>query len=274
MKMPDGADIPLMNASCPLSAPTLPYPRPSPAFFRRNARCATKSARLPRSVASMARHSYNFFVLHIAERAMSEPVSNEQLLQLFHRAAKQMMRSHHHGASADKHAQHERHMHDRDRHVRRQLLASDQASHAQGHILFILDERGDLSQQQLLDLLHIRSASLSELLFKLEKNDLILRQRDEQDKRNFRLSLTESGRAVLDGHRQHRQETAARLFSALNQTERASLAALLTHLLTLWEAEETRRGNTPPDNLNTRQPGKTPAPSDTPPAPPAISARQ
>lgn len=172
---------------------------------------------------------------------MPDSVSDEQLLQLFHRASKWMARSHHHhGEAADgQHGHH--HGQDRDSHIRHQLLVDGQARHAQGRILFILNEHEGLSQRELLDMLHIRSASLSELLFKLERNGLILRQRDEQDKRNFRLTLTESGRATLDEHRQHRQATATRLFSALDETEREALATLLTRLLDLWEVEEMPR---------------------------------
>ncbi|MDR2164153.1 MAG: MarR family transcriptional regulator [Zoogloeaceae bacterium] len=169
---------------------------------------------------------------------MSEPVSDEQLLWLFHRASKWMTRGHHHGDSARKHAR-DRHGETRDGHVRHQLLADGQARHAQGRILFILSEQEGLSQRELLDMLHVRSATLSELLFKLESNRLILRQRDERDRRNYRLFLTESGRATLEEHRQRRQETATRLFAALDATERASLSALLTRLLALWETGTT-----------------------------------
>jgi DNA-binding MarR family transcriptional regulator len=169
---------------------------------------------------------------------MPEAVSDEQLLQLFHRASKWMMRGHHRGNATDHHT-HGQHEEDRDGHIRRHLLANGQARHAQGRILFILSEREGLSQRELLDMLHVRSATLSELLFKLENNRLILRQRDEKDKRNYRLFLTESGRATLEEHRQRRQETATRLFSALDETERASLAALLTRLLALWAPEAT-----------------------------------
>jgi DNA-binding MarR family transcriptional regulator len=116
-----------------------------------------------------------------------------------------------------------------------------QARHAQGRILSILIEREGMSQRELLDMLRIRSATLSELLYKLKENDLVFRQRDEKDKRNFLLYLTESGRAMVDEHRQHQQATAARLFSVLNKTERASLATLLTRLLTLWETQEAKQ---------------------------------
>jgi DNA-binding MarR family transcriptional regulator len=167
---------------------------------------------------------------------MSEPVSDEQLLWLFHRASKWMTRSHHRGDSAHSPGDGQREE-GRDGHVRRQLLADGQARHAQGRILFILSEREGLSQRELLDMLHVRSATLSELLFKLERDRMILRLRNEKDKRNYRLFLTESGRAALEEHRRRRQETANRFFAALDTTERATLAALLTRLLSLWETE-------------------------------------
>ncbi|MDR3352786.1 MAG: MarR family transcriptional regulator [Zoogloeaceae bacterium] len=160
---------------------------------------------------------------------MSEPISDEQLLQLFHRVVKLMMRGHHHAQG--------RHDEDRDGHVRRQLLMDGQARHAQGRILFIVSEQEGLSQRELLDMLHVRSATLSELLFKLERDQMIQRRRDEKDKRSYRLFLTESGRAALEAHRQRHQATAARLFAALDETERAALAALLARLLVLWETE-------------------------------------
>ena len=118
----------------------------------------------------------------------------------------------------------------------------DPARHAQGHILSILDASGCLGQRELLERLHIRSASLSELLFKLEKNGDVIRRRSEKDKRNFILHLTEQGCMKVAEHHRHRQQSAERLFSILSDAERESLAILLTRLLDAWEAGELRRG--------------------------------
>jgi DNA-binding MarR family transcriptional regulator len=147
-----------------------------------------------------------------------QPGSDEHLLHLFHRVAKWMVRGHLRG------------------HFQR-----DPVRHAQGHILSILGERERISQRELLGLLRIRSASLSELLIKLEKNGAIVRRRSEKDKRNFLLELTELGRVELVEYHRRRQEKAGHLFSALSETERESLSALLVRLLDTWEAEETRQ---------------------------------
>jgi DNA-binding MarR family transcriptional regulator len=157
---------------------------------------------------------------------MSEPVSNEQLLLLFHRAAKWMFRGHHHG-----HRHHD--------------SAEGYARHAQGRVLSILAERESMSQRELLDRLHVRSASLSELLIKLEKHGHIARQRDEKDKRGFLLRLIDSGRAALTEHRRQHMESAAHLFSVLNETERETLFVLFNRLLAAWEADEAALKNKP-----------------------------
>ncbi|MDR0439708.1 MAG: MarR family transcriptional regulator [Candidatus Accumulibacter sp.] len=147
----------------------------------------------------------------------SKTCSNEQLLHLFRRAAKWMAR----GYAPD--PAHGRFHHDR-------------ARHAQGHVLSILDASGHISQRELLERLHVRSASLSELLSKLEKNGDIVRRRSEKDKRNFILHLLEQGRMKVAEHHRHRQQSAERLFSVLDDAERESLARLLSRLLDAWEA--------------------------------------
>ncbi|MDR2452050.1 MAG: MarR family transcriptional regulator [Candidatus Accumulibacter sp.] len=157
----------------------------------------------------------------MAETRKPEPCSDEQLLHLFRRAAKWLVRGHHHHGAE---------------------------GHAQGHVLAILGESESVSQRELLELLHVRSASLSELLIKLERNGSIVRQRSEKDRRNFLLRLTERGRAELAEHHWRRRQNAAHLFSALSDEERESLGTLLTRLVDAWETRERLReedGGTP-----------------------------
>jgi DNA-binding MarR family transcriptional regulator len=157
----------------------------------------------------------------MAETRKPESGDDEQLLPLFRRAAKWLVRGH-------------RHLHRGHRHLHF-------GHHAQGHVLAILGESENISQRELLELLHVRSASLSELLIKLEKKGAIVRRRSEKDRRNFLLQLTEQGRAELAEHRRIRQQSAGQLFSVLSDEERETLAALLTRLVDAWEAEEKQR---------------------------------
>lgn len=100
-------------------------------------------------------------------------------------------------------------------------------------MLRLLAERGDMDQADLVCLLELRSASVSELLGKLEAQGLVTRRRSEEDRRGLTISLTEAGRAQLPA--EPGQDAA---FSALTEDERAELKTLLQKLLDSWEAEE------------------------------------
>lgn len=100
-------------------------------------------------------------------------------------------------------------------------------------MLRLLAGRGDMSQADLVCLLELRSASVSELLGKLEAQGLVTRRRSEEDRRGLTISLTEAGRAQAPSDLG--QDAA---FSALAEDERAMLKALLHKLLDSWEAEE------------------------------------
>lgn len=97
-------------------------------------------------------------------------------------------------------------------------------------MLRLLAERGDMSQSDFVYLLELRSASVSELLGKLEAQGLVTRRRSETDRRGVTISLTDAGRAALPSPA---EPDAA--FSALTDAERAELKALLQKLLDSWE---------------------------------------
>lgn len=97
-------------------------------------------------------------------------------------------------------------------------------------VLRLLAERGDMSQSDFVYLLELRSASVSELLGKLEAQGLVTRRRSETDRRGVTISLTDAGRAALPAPA---DPNAA--FSALTDEERTQLQTLLQKLLTSWE---------------------------------------
>ncbi len=97
-------------------------------------------------------------------------------------------------------------------------------------VLRLLAERGDMSQSDFVYLLELRSASVSELLGKLEAQGLVTRRRSETDRRGVTISLTDAGRTALPAPA---DPDAA--FSALTDEERTQLQTLLQKLLTSWE---------------------------------------
>lgn len=97
-------------------------------------------------------------------------------------------------------------------------------------MLRLLAERGDMSQSDFVYLLELRSASVSELLGKLEAQGLVTRRRSETDRRGVTISLTDAGRTALPAPA---DPDAA--FSALTDEERTQLQTMLQKLLSSWE---------------------------------------
>ena len=149
------------------------------------------------------------------EDTMNEPITSqnqaitdETLLALFRRAAHFMARAHHH---------------------------QGHAHHAQKHVLALLKEKGPLNQRDLLDLLGIRSASLSELLAKLERGGLITREKDEQDRRNYVISISEEGNAAVTDHEAEQRAGAEAIFAPLTGEERQQMGELLIKVIVALE---------------------------------------
>ena len=98
-------------------------------------------------------------------------------------------------------------------------------------LLAQIGENPGIAQKALAQQLEIQPASISELLAKLERKGLILREKDETDRRITRVSLTEAGKAIVGS------SDAADVdpFQALTAEEQAQLQELLAKLLADWK---------------------------------------
>ncbi len=139
-----------------------------------------------------------------AARIPEDSASNEDLFALFHRTAHRMIRAHRH---------------------------QGHAHHAQMHVLLRLREHGPLSQRELMEELGVRSASLSEVLAKLERAGCILRERDPEDRRGFIINATPQGLAALKEHESAWRGNTAAVFDPLSDAERGQLRELLRKIL-------------------------------------------
>ena len=106
---------------------------------------------------------------------------------------------------------------------------------------------GQMTQRALLEKTSTTSASLSEVLGKLEGEGLVERERSEHDKRQLVVRLTPAGalkaEQVIDGKKRFEHDA----FSVLDQRERANLLALLDKLRAHWEQlkeDDDKRGET------------------------------
>ena len=112
--------------------------------------------------------------------------------------------------------------------------------HGQARLLRLLLERGQLTQRELQEMLHIQSGSISELVGKLEGGGLILRDRLEEDRRQVILQISEKGRQALAQHEQENSLQESQLFTVLSSKEQQQLFELLDKLLDSWRTRYDR----------------------------------
>lgn len=106
----------------------------------------------------------------------------------------------------------------------------------QARILRLLSEHETLTQRQLQDILNIKSGSLSEIVRKMEHDNLISRERHPEDRRNIIIRITEKGRFTCSQNLNLLKEQEKTLFSSLSQQEQAQLCELLSRLLDDWQS--------------------------------------
>ena len=98
-------------------------------------------------------------------------------------------------------------------------------------VLSLLDETEGISQQKLALILGIRPQSLSELLGKLERDGLILREKNPEDRRETLVNLTAEGRERAAVFESERARAGEAFLAPLSEEERETLAELLRRLL-------------------------------------------
>ena len=109
---------------------------------------------------------------------------------------------------------------------------------SQERVLIMVDRRGTVTQRELMDIIGIQSGSMSEVLGKMEEAGLLDRVKNEADKRNVDVMLTEAGKQEAALVRQRRAGLEALLFAPLEEAEKRQLITLLKKLTDAWRADE------------------------------------
>lgn len=105
---------------------------------------------------------------------------------------------------------------------------------SQKGILITLLEVGAVTQRELTRRLGIQPGSVSEVLAKLEKNGLILRTENLQDRRTTDLTLTDQGRLLAQEAAGRRKKRHEEMFSCLTEGEKDTLLTLLDKVNEDW----------------------------------------
>jgi DNA-binding MarR family transcriptional regulator len=90
---------------------------------------------------------------------------------------------------------------------------------------------GAQSIGELADALGITSSSATTACKRLEKAELVIRERQLDDERMVRVSLTDAGRERIAAWQQQRRELLVRLLAPLDRQERDELQHILEHIL-------------------------------------------
>ena len=101
----------------------------------------------------------------------------------------------------------------------------------QNRVLSILLEKGTLSQRELMELASIRSASLSELVAKLEMKGYVRRFPNPRDHRSVSVCLTEAGTLAARALLEDRTD----LYAGMTDEELSRLLGILEKLAEKWQ---------------------------------------
>ena len=108
------------------------------------------------------------------------------------------------------------------------LYHSAAQGRTQTTVLHALHENGPTSQKELQERLGIQPGSMSELITKLENKGLLVRARDEADRRKVLLTLTVAGEAKIV-RQEHKSQLPVR-YTQLDDSELDRLAEALEKL--------------------------------------------
>ena len=113
------------------------------------------------------------------------------------------------------------------------LYHASPGSRSQAAVLFALEASGPASQKELQTALMVSSASITELVNKLERQGLVLRTRDDKDRRRVLLTLTPAGLAKAAHFRAHGQDPVS--YSMLTEEELDRVTLLMRKIAGQWQ---------------------------------------
>lgn len=123
-------------------------------------------------------------------------------------------------------------------------LAGTALSATEGSMLLELLAAGEVTQQQIADRLMVDKSRVSRLCTALERKHLLTRERDESNRRNLLVRVTDSGEKVATRLRQAWRGSHDQMLSAMTPRERRALLVGLTafarELTALHRGQTTR----------------------------------
>ena len=104
-------------------------------------------------------------------------------------------------------------------------------------VLLSLQDRGDVSVGVLADRISLSQATVTSILDRLERQELVSRRRNEQDRRKVHIDLTEAGRERLRDAPTALQDAFVQAFTALEKWEQNLITSALQRVAVMMNAE-------------------------------------
>ena len=102
---------------------------------------------------------------------------------------------------------------------------------------------GEMGQRDLMGMFDLKAGSLSEILAKVEREGLIERTRDPQDRRQLIVRLTPAGHEVAEREQAKREDFRANALACLTPAERDGLESTLARIKQHWLQLQQDKGD-------------------------------
>ena len=137
--------------------------------------------------------------------------------------------------------------------VRQLRAVSPGLDQASVPLLGAIEERGECRPSDLAAAVELDLSTVSRQLRQLEQAGLVSRRPDSDDRRAFRIRLTESGAARLGAIRMSRARMLDEVFSSWPEDQRADLLRLLDRLLAALSALPTQSDISPTPSTTAKE---------------------
>ncbi|MTI96871.1 MAG: MarR family transcriptional regulator [Firmicutes bacterium] len=123
----------------------------------------------------------------------------------------------------------------------RDILNDFEITPPQFNALLLLAEHGDMTIGELGSRMYLASSTATDLIDRMERNDLVERIRDTNDRRVVRLHMLENGRKMIDEVMESRKRYLDNILAHLSEAEKKKLVESLESIHELMRHEYSRK---------------------------------
>ncbi len=113
------------------------------------------------------------------------------------------------------------------KHAGSEVMADVELSYPQSMIIFVLLEKGTATVSELSQQMKITPSVVSRMVDRLVEKDMVVRTRDEQDRRVVFVSLSDKGRNFLEGIAAYHADKVRDLWAAVSEKDKRTFLKLL-----------------------------------------------